>query len=189
MKKALFVLVPALVVSLAAGAAWFFSTRSHSAVATSVASGKEYYLLPLIVELEEKKPDGSVWDSIDKSAPDPYVEIEWKGLSIFRSSTKRDTLVARWSLSEFDVGKLAASLGKTTLDDTIQAARVSISPGMKVTVKFSDDDLALDDHIGSFELAVDSLLVGDNVFSHPVPGVAKLVLRVIDLRSAPDVFQ
>ncbi len=149
----------------------------------------EYYLYPLSVELEGKRPDGSLWDSLGNSAPDPYVTIEWKGQEVYRSSTKNDTLLAHWSIAEFSLAKIAVTGGKTSIDDHVKAARISFSKGGSVTVKIWDDDVTMNDFIGEFQISFADLAIGENAISPNVPGVTKVILKVVDIRTAPDLLQ
>jgi hypothetical protein len=187
--KLTLILIPALVVALSAVVVErVIVSNSDGNSANQIREG-EYYLYPLSVELEGKKPNGSPWDSLGNSAPDPFVTIEWKGEEVYKSSTKNDTLLANWSIAEFNLAKIAVAGGKTSVDDHIKAARISFSQGGSITVKIWDDDITMNDFIAEIQIPFTDLAIGENTFSPTLPGVTKITLRLVDIRTAPDLLQ
>lgn len=165
------------------------TTRATNGGASHHMQEGEYYLYPVSIELEGRNPNGGAWDSIGNSAPDPFVTIDWKGQEIFRSSTKTDTLLAHWSIAELNLAKIAVAGGKTSVDDSIRAARVRFSKDGAVTVKIWDDDITMNDFIGEFQVQFSELVPGENSITPSLPGVTRIVLNVVDIRSAPDLLK
>lgn len=143
-----------------------------------VSLDRDYYLSVRLVEVSDRNPDGTPWDSWSDSGPDIFVEIFWKGSRVYRSTTKRDTFVAQWSVSELRLGELALAGGRTSVDDLIQAARVHIRPEDTVTVRIYDADLLRSTLISEKTFRLTDLHEGEESFSFDAPGVIRLGLSV-----------
>jgi hypothetical protein len=68
MKKVLIVAIPGVLVLVAAAVVAVLASKSGPQRSLS----GEFYLYPVSVELSAEKSDGSSWDALDGSAPDPY---------------------------------------------------------------------------------------------------------------------
>ena len=191
MKLKLGYIVPTLIV-LISGAVYLgienymASKGSAAKEASKVKVGSDYYVTLTLVELEEKKPDGSDWDSYNDSAPDIFFKIFWRDHEVHKSATKDDTLIGKWSNAEVDVREMALKGENASVDDLIQAARINIQKGELITFKIFDADLlGAKDEAGEFSIKATELALGDNPFSPGSKGVKRIVVRVIDIAQAP----
>ena len=141
----------------------------------SVRDGRAYYVLLVSIEVEPRDAEGSRWD-IGRAAPDVYYVASWRDTDIFRSSTRKQTLLAHWSNSELGIRDV---MGTISIDDSIKAARVTAR--LSETIRFSvwDEDLASDDPIASFEVPVMDLRIGDQIWTEPAPNLVSVVCRVL----------
>lgn len=155
----------------------------------AVAVGRDYYISLSLVEVSERNPSGEVWDSINESGPDITVEIYWKGNRIYRSTTKEDTFVAKWSTGEIHLGQMALSGGTTSLDDLVQAARLNIRTDELITIKVIDADLLSQNLIGEKTFTTTDLAVGERSYSFEGPGIIRLTIRVNDMQDAIDILR
>ena len=137
-----------------------------------------YYVLLSVVEVEPKDDEGETWDSRG-GAPDLAYEIRWQGQRVFESSTKDDTLVARWTNVNVSVTDLIKN--GVSLDDSIKAARITVRGGEEVEFVVYDKDVAADDLIGRWSVPVDGLEVGDQKWERPGGRVVSAVCRVLPL--------
>jgi len=142
-----------------------------------VEAGQQYYVLLGAVEVAGKKADGSRWD-VGQPAPDLFYEVRWKDTVVFRSSRKDDTLLARWNAGGIDVTDL---LRKVSVDDSIEAARITVRAGESLEFTVWDHDVASDDEVGRWSVASTDLRVGDELWSAPAPGVVSARCRVIPI--------
>jgi len=150
---------------------------------TVVDAGEMYYVMLSAIEVApQKDDDGAKWD-IDGSPPDLYFEIHWQGHKVFSSSTKKDTLVARWTNITLGVGDVLSS--GVSLDDSIKAARITARKGDEIEFRVYDDDLAGDDLVGRFKVPAERLRVGDQEWTDPAGRIVSAHGRV--LRSGGDV--
>jgi len=137
-------------------------------------TGRDYYVQVTLVELAGSPPDKSKWDRLG-SAPDIYVEIEWRENIVFKSSVKSDTLIGVWSQSELDLQRLA--MGETSIspDDLIQGARVSVGEGEKITLRVFDyDPVGASDLAGEKEVVLEQLSPGKNTLGGVSPGLRRI---------------
>ncbi len=95
--------------------------------------------------------------------------------SLSPSTTKDDTLVARWSNVSLDL------LGSLSLDDSIRAARITAREGGKLEFKVYDKDIASHDLIGEWTVPVEALVIGDQRWARPAPGLVSVICRVLPL--------
>ena len=142
-----------------------------------VEIGKQFYVLLGAVEVAGKKQDGARWD-VGQPAPDLFYEVRWKDTIVFRSSRKDDTLLARWNAGGIDVTDL---LRKVSVDDSIEAARITVREGESLEFIVWDHDMASDDEVGRWNVATTALRAGVEVWSQPAPGVVSAHCRVIPI--------
>jgi hypothetical protein len=136
--------------------------------------------------VEAQAPNGEQWDSMGGGAPDLKYSVTWRGNRVFESTVRHDSLLARWPLTAFDIGKTALYGGKTSLDETVQAARVSLAPEEEVTFAVIDSDPMMSDEICSFPVRMGQLNLGENVLTKPCHSIRKAVVRLVDPRSPRD---
>jgi len=159
--------------------------RSSSSETRKVVPGHDYYVTVSLAELAATN-ENAPWDSIDESGPDIYVEIYWKGNRIYRSTTKDDTFVAKWSNAEMSLRDLALTGQKTSMDDLIRAARLNVRAGETIEIKVYESDLIGATLAGELSIAVTDLEIGDHTYEFKQGGVRRLVLRVLDMQDAVD---
>ncbi len=143
--------------------------------------GKDYYIQVNLVELASKPEGKSTWDRLG-SAPDIYVEIEWRENLVFKSSVKSDTLIGVWSQTELDLQSLA--MGDTTIspDDLIKGARVSAVEGESIALKVYDyDPLGPNDLAGSSKLVLSDLNIGKNKLNDLSPSLKRVEILVSEV--------
>jgi len=142
-----------------------------------VEIGKQYYVLLGAVEAASRNDNGGKWD-VGKHAPDLFYEIRWQDTMVFRSSRKNDTLLGRWNAGGIDVTDL---IHKVSVDDSIEAARVTVREGESLEFTVWDHYLASDDQVGRWTQATTALRVGNQVWSDPVKGIVSATCRVIPI--------
>ena len=140
-----------------------------------VHEGSAYYVLLSSIEVEPKDADGNRWD-IGRAAPDVYYEVSWRDTDVFRSSTKAQTLLARWSNSELGIKDV---VGTVSIDGSIKAARVTARLGEWIEFRVWDDDVAKDDPIASWKMRVMDLREGEQIWTEPSRGLVQVVCRVL----------
>ncbi len=150
-----------------------------------VTLGRDYYVTVSLVELSPSDGD-SLWDPVDESGPDIFVEAYWMGNRIYRSTTKEDTFVAKWSNAELSLRDLALKGSNTSMDDLIRAARVNIRKDETIEIKVLESDLLTSSVAGTFTLTTSELFVGDHTYESPSGGVRRLTVRVLDMQNAVD---
>lgn len=154
--------------------------------AASVEVGKDYYVTVALAEVSALAPGGKAWDAVDDSGPDIYFEIWWRGSRVFKSSTKENTFIAKWSNGEVNLGRLALSGGKASMDDLISGARINIQARDLIEIRVYDADLLGDTLAGEKEFTTATLRIGDTTFEYAEGAVKRLVLRVTDMSQAVD---
>lgn len=143
-----------------------------------VADGDHYYVLLAVIEVAPKADDeDSSWDPRD-SAPDIRYAIHWQGHRVFESSTKDDTLLAKWSNTAVELTDLLESV---SLDDSFKAARVTARSGESIRFEVEDVDPLRNDPIGEWSVEFDRLRLGDQVWENPGGRVVKAICRVLPL--------
>ncbi len=195
-KRVIEFLVPSLIVLLIAGGYlyWQQNLQAAGGIAresqTKVQLGKDYYVLVQLVELAATDANGNAWDSVNDSAPDIMVEIDWRGQRVYRSTTKSDSFVGKWSAAEIDLRKIAISGEATSVESVIRAARVNIAPEEKLTVTVYDTDFLNEgDKAGTLEVVTTDLLVGQHTYENPTPAIKRLVLKVVSMDASPEMLQ
>jgi hypothetical protein len=155
----------------------------------AVEVGKDYYVTVALLEFSENDQNGEAWDHYNETGPDIYVEITWKGKRIYKSTTKEDSFVAKWSNAEFDLREMAIKGRTASMDDVIHAARVNIKDGEDIVVSAYDDDTLKSDLAGEKVIKLSELKVGDNLFTYDTPGIKRMILRISDMSEPVDVLQ
>ena len=140
-------------------------------------TGQQYYVLLSAVEVADKNTKGNRWD-IGHPAPDLYYEIRWKDTLVFRSSRKNDTLLARWNAGALDVADL---VGKISVDDSMEAARITVRPGESLEFIVYDHDVASDDEVARWSRPATDLREGDQTWMAPADRVLSATCRVIPI--------
>jgi len=143
-----------------------------------VEAEQYYYVLLTVVEVDAERSKGRRWDRIGDSAPDVYYEIHWRGHEVFESSTKSDTLVARWTNVAVGLGDV---VGTVSLDDSIKAARIAVRAGDTIEFRVYDEDVVDHDLVGRFEVPVERLEVGDRKWERPGGRLASVTCRVVPI--------
>jgi hypothetical protein len=136
-----------------------------------------YYVLLTVVEVAATDDGESSWDS-RSGAPDLAYEIHWQGTKVFVSSTKKDSLLAKWSNTAVELTDLLESV---SLDDSFKAARITARRGDLLTFRVLDKDFFKDDVVAEWEVAVETLKVGDQEWIEPGGRVVKAICRVLPL--------
>ena len=166
------------------------TSASNVAVSTETSNvqiGKDYYVSIALLELSERDREGQAWDSYNNSGPDIFVEVYWKGSRVYRSTTKEDSFVAKWSSAELDVRKMALTGQTASLDGLIQAARINIRSGETISIRAYDADLVDSDEAGERSLRTTDLKIGDTTYDYAGPGIRRMVVRVADMSEPVDV--
>jgi hypothetical protein len=140
----------------------------------AIAADGQYVVFLSQIEVEPATGKDSKWDLRD-GGPDVRYDIYWRGNRVFRSSVRKDTLVARWDREEVGVGDL---LHGVSAEGAIKAARITMQPGDTIEFRVIDSDPFSDDEIGQWQVAVDSLKTGDQTWNAPAPGVRHAICRV-----------
>jgi len=166
-----------LLVVAAAGAGVFYLGRGHAPAPGAppipgVEEEVHYYVMLTLLEVEPGH-----WDA-DGSPPDLFYRIRWQGQDVFKSSKKKNTLVAKWSNVELGIGDLVHAV---SIDDGIKAARITARKGDEIGFAVFDSDLAFDDPAGSWTVKVDDLKVGDQTWTRPGGRVVAAQCRVIPI--------
>ena len=190
MKTKLGYIIPTIIVLLTGlGYLWFSSViydESSSVSDAKTEVGNDYYVTLTLVELKEKKEDGSEWDSLNDSAPDIYFEIYWRGLRVHKSTVKDDSLIGKWSNAEVDIREMALKGESASVDGLIQAARINVQENEELEFRVYDyDPLGSSDLAGTFKINVTDLEIGDTTVEPSTNSIKRLVLRVIDMHNPP----
>ena len=156
----------------------FGPTAPRDEMAVSV--NDQYLVFLSSVEVERSTISGSKWDMTD-GGPDVRYDVYWRGNRIFRSSVCDDTLLALWDQSEVGLRDLVQGVSP---ERSSKAARITAQAGETIEFRIIDDDTFDDDEIGRWSVAVDSLHIGEQVWSAPAPGVLRAVCRVLRVGQA-----
>jgi hypothetical protein len=137
--------------------------------------------------VEGTDEEGAAWDP-SGGAPDLGYEVRWRGTVVFESSTVSDSLLARWSLAAIGIDNLSGRVSKET---TVRAARVHVAEGESVEIRVVDSDVAVDDPVATWKVALGGLQVGANEVRAPAGRIrrAVLVLRPFDEVTAGDLLR
>jgi len=178
-------LIPAAIVALVGVVFAIFASPttpgSGAGSSMNVTLGKDYYVGVALVELSEKDENGEAWDSYNGTGPDIVVDIYWKGNRIFRSTTKEDSFVAKWSSSELDLKEIALGSQSTSADGLIQAARLNIKEKESIEIQVFDSDIGGDDQAGTKVFRTSELPLGETTHSYKGSGIRRLGLRVVEM--------
>jgi hypothetical protein len=163
-----------LVVGAAGGAVLYLGREAPAPAAPPpppVAEEKHYYVLLDLVEVE-----AGDWDA--GSPPDLFYRVRWQGQEVFRSATKDDTLLAKWSNAAVALGDVVRAV---SIDDSIKAARITARAGDAVEFAVYDEDALRDDLAGSWTVPVADLKVGDQAWRRPGGRVVAAHCRVLPI--------
>jgi len=169
--------IGSLLVVGAAGAGAFYLGRDRAPApgpppVPRVAEEVHYYVLLTLVEVEPGD-----WDTND-SPPDPYYTVRWQGQEVFQSTTKDNTLVAKWSNVAIAADDILHSV---SIDDSIKAARITARKGDVIEFRVYDTDIGKDDLVGEWTVEVEDLHVGDQTWSRPGGRVVSAQCRVLPI--------
>ena len=147
----------------------------------------DYVVLVRTVEVHPTGPGGKTWERGFEDGPDLAYDLAWRGVVVFTSDTKDDTLVGKWDAVKVDVWK-AATGGEVGLGETLNAGAVIHTPPAdaddeSLRVRVWDSDLLDDDEAGEVELNLSDLHEGKNVFTYEPSdenAIARLVVGVTD---------
>lgn len=187
-KKTLSFFVPAAIVLATVLGFVFFKGSSDSPVKQTVPENSDFYVGIQLIEVNPTQEDGSVWDGINDSGPDLYVQFHWQGQRIFQSSVKEDSLIAHWSEAEFDLRDYALKGKPTSIDDVISGARIQVRKDAPLRVVVYEDDLLRDDFVGEFTVDLTTLTEGTHVIQNPTPQIKRVELRVLPFSALPSLF-
>lgn len=191
MKRILSYLVPTCIVAI--GGASYLTIRSFQspqvAAPDRVVLGRDYYVTATVIEVTEQNSAGESWDTYNSTGPDLQYEIYWRENRIFKSETKSDTFLGKWSNAELDVKKIAVNRGVTSLDSLQQGARVNVRTNEQIELRVYDSDAVDRELVGTQSFALPSLIIGDTTYQYKEPGIKRIVLRVRDMSLPPDVIR
>jgi hypothetical protein len=148
-----------------------------AAPTTKVRPGRQYYVLLSAVEVATRTADGGKWD-VGRPAPDIWYEIRWKNTVVHKSSRKDNTLLARWNAGAIEVTDLVRGV---SVDDSIEAARVTVREGESLEFIVWDHDVAKDDEIARWTRPVTALQEGVQEWTAPAVGLVTVHCRVIPI--------
>lgn len=152
-------------------------------VSSTLPSGQDYYVWVKLIELTEKMPDGSRWD-MDGSAPDVRFRVWWKGNLVQVSTTRRDSLIAKWQLLSPDILEIIRSGGTVEVSSMMKLPIVRVQPGMTLAIVIDDNDVGNGELAGEIEIPLDQLKAGENTLPGPQgSGVVRVVVQLIDART------
>lgn len=151
----------------------------------NLVDGKEYMIYIFKIEVAPTKSDGKPWDARG-SAPDVYYELSWRKNKIYKSETKKDSLIANWIPIGLDL-KESILKGTVTVDQAVNLPIIKRESkdesSDELIFKIIDDDVVGDDQIEILRVYISKLNVGENVFTFEGKeghGIVKAVIRVID---------
>jgi hypothetical protein len=139
-----------------------------------VATDEHYLVYLSQIEVEPTTPGGGKWDVTD-GGPDVRYDVYWRGNRVFRSSVQEDTLVARWDQEEVGIHDLLKGISP---ERSVKAARITATRGETIEFRVVDNDALNNDDIGSWQVPVDSLHTGEQVWNAPAPGIKQAICRV-----------
>ena len=149
---------------------------------------EDYYVQPVLLEVRPTNAAGSAWDPYDTTGPDLFIQMFWQGQRIFESSTKKDSLLARWSNAEVDVRELALTGKKASVDDVIPAGRITVRENEQLELRIYDADLLGNDElIATVSIPTKELHMDEFTYYNPKNSVARLTIKVFPLDSIPDL--
>ena len=155
-----------------------------------VTMGALYYVFAQTIEMAPLGLEGEGWD-IDDSAPDVNYQLAWQGQTVFQSTEKTDTLIARWSGMQIGLEDAFALLkqGKADPGEIIDAALMRAKQGESFDLKVFDDDLTGDEDAGTLTIQWRDLAPGLNRLTGPVPGRGVLTVDLRVITDTGDLFK
>lgn len=116
--------------------------------------------------------------------PDIAYRVLWNGTEIREAKAPGgDQLIAEWDLLSMNLID-AVRTRQVEVSTAINAPLVKYVPGGMLRIEVWDRDVTYSDEAGTFDLTMDTLVEGLNVFEPSHGGVAKLVLDLVP-RSLP----
>lgn len=182
--RRLWILFTSLLVIVATGAPFLLGKqelRDPPAAPRGLQETFHYYVMIPLIEVTPRTPDDDAYDS-GGSAPDLYYQVRWQEQTVFESSTKKNTLLAKWSNSELGLTEIVQGI---SFDGSIKAARITARAGDELEFRIYDDDAMSDDLIATIRMPVASLGQGDQVFPAPAPGIVTMTVRVLPFDGTP----
>ena len=158
----------------------------------SVEDGEDYFLMVKLIELFEKKPDGSNWETLSSSAPDLYFEIFWNNNKVYKSEVKENSLLAQWSNAELDVVDLTLKNKNVSVDSITQGARVNITKQGSVEIKIYNNETLLPDKLIAKKIYnLKQLKDGDTIFKYDTneDGVKRIIVTTTNMKKAVNIFE
>ena len=145
--------------------------------------GKSYYVFVRSLEVAAKKPSGKTWDRVSDKAPDPYYEIHWQGVRVFKSQIHRDQLICSWQPLGVDTTVKSIMDGRIAVDSVIKAATIRADKGEMFELRVFDSDPVSKDTVAKLTFSLDELAEGDNHFTYDatsINSVTRLRLAVVN---------
>ncbi len=143
-------------------ALYYFMKPGQQAGPLTQEAGKEFWVSVASAEIASKTKDGKAWD-VDKSGPDVYYEIWWKGNRVYKSSVCTDSLIAKWDAQEIDIGKI---LRTHRIEASKAGAIIKVGEENHITIKVYDSDLTVNDLIDEYQVDI-SKLTGSTIAIGP----------------------
>lgn len=163
-----------IVLVLVAGIGLYFLLRREHV--QPVAEAGEFWVSVESAEVSSVTKDGKAWD-IDKSGPDVFYEIWWKGNRVYKSSVCTDTLIAKWDVQEIDVVKI---LRTRRIEASKAGAIVKPGDDPQIVVKVFDSDITRNDTIDEYKVDLSKLKPGPNELGRgPLKQCLKLSLLMV----------
>jgi hypothetical protein len=170
-----------------AGMATGAAQDKASTAPARLVRGNDYYLYVKLIELADRAPNGSVWDSIDKSGPDIGFRLTWRNNVVWDADVKPDTLVGSWDLMKIDLKQIVMSGGQADIEGALNAPLIHYEPGETVELSVWDaDPVGAYDDAGKVVIRLDELGPGETTLTPTgdgVKAVRRVVLALIDRKT------
>jgi hypothetical protein len=155
MKKALFVLVPSLIICGIVIAFKSFSEDNDCVLET----GKSYEVWLKEAEVSAFDRSGVSWDT-DGSAPDLRGMISWQDQVVLQTVEASDGLIARWSDTAISASQ--AIQGEADTQSLQRVGRFRMDSKEFIEIGIFDGDLVSSSFAGGFRIPLSSLRLGNN---------------------------
>lgn len=155
-----------------AGLTLYFILRKDAGPEAGTA--QDTWVSVATVEIASLNKAGKAWD-VDKSGPDVFYEIWWKGNRVYKSSVCTDALIAKWDSQEINVGKL---LRTNRIEASRTGAIVNPATDSLIVVKILDSDVTVNDPIDEYKVDLTKMKPGSNELG-PGPQNQCLKLRLL----------
>lgn len=177
-------LIPALIATAAACFYLYFLAPALSGErrGMTVVPGEDYYVTVSLLEVTPHDKEGEPWDDLSSTGPDLFVEIWWQGTMVYRSRTKEDSLLARWSDTELSLRDMALGGKSASEDDLVAGARINVQPRSEVVIRVFDEDPFGTTEIGELKLPVESLQIGEQTVTQQAAGIRRIIVKVVPMQ-------